>query len=183
MPDNEIAALSIIGEDSIEYNYYVVCRFTANGHGYIALTPQDSSGSKIELYRCTDNEDGNLQLSNITSDFELDDVKREYGKMIGNEPIGISWQNNGIDDVITITDSDGAGRTYEVVTVFNYEGLDCIALMPLECPDSPASPTIELFAYHVIENGDGFSIEEIPEMIFGRVQEYFIALVENSDGE
>ena len=180
MPDNEIAALSIIGEDGIEYNYYVVCRFTVGVRDYIALAPQDSSDNQIELYRCTDNEDGNFQLSNITSDFELDDVKREYSKIIENEQSKLPGQDNGIDDVITIIDSDGAERTCEVVTAFDYEGLDYIALMPLDCPDSP---TIELFAYHVIEDGDRLSLEEIPEMIFERVQEYFLGLAENIDDE
>ena len=178
MYDNEIAALSVIGEDGIEYSYYVVCRFTVGERDYIALAPQDRNDNKIELYRCADHGEGNLQLSNITSDFELDDVKRDYIKIIENEQAGLLGQDNAIDDVITIIDSDGAERVCEVITVFKYERLDCIALMPLGCHDSSE---IELFAYHVNEDAE-LSIEEIPEIVFDRVQEYFIGLAENNDG-
>ena len=97
MNGNEIAALSIIGEDGIEYSYYIVCRFTAGARDYIALAPQDKSDSKVELYRCADNGTGNLQLSNITSDFELDDVKREYNKIIENEQTGLLEQDDSSD--------------------------------------------------------------------------------------
>jgi len=180
MLENDVSVLSIRGENGLEKDYLIICKFSVGTRDYIALIPQDSPESVIEVFRCISINASNIQIHSIMSDIELSDVKREFERIMQNEYTNLMEQEQSDSLTITVTDSNGIERLCEIIQTFTYSGEDFIALMPY---GNDESPTIQLFKYHASLRPDGFQnlyLEEISEEMYFEVRDYFMSTLEEN---
>ena len=165
------------------FDYYVVCRLSAGVRDYIALTPQFGNDRGIQLFRRSDNESG-IQVSNIESSMEFDDVKREYAKVMMNERTDL-FKNDNFDTVVRIELDDGTETICDILGLFEFEGAGYIAVMPIDRPDE-LTVNIGLYGYTTVEddkNEVSITLSPIPNYLFPSVQEYFMDMYEPAKTE
>ena len=179
--DNNINVREVLSitTDTGEFYYYVICRFAAGLRDYIALTSQFGNDDSIQLFRCSAI-GSSMQVSNIESGMELDDVKSEFNKMLMNERNKF-LSNDNIDTVITITLDDGTKCICNIVCIFDFEGNEYIAVMPIDRPND-SQIGIGLYEYSAINDDKGevgISLSPIPVYLFPRIRDYFMELSNN----
>ena len=72
-------------DDDTELDCIVMCIFPVNENNYIALLPADSADdeeSEIYLYQYIEHEDDDVELLNIESDDEFEEVSRAFDTLL-----------------------------------------------------------------------------------------------------
>jgi len=175
------------------HKYYIICRFYAMDREYIALAPQ-SGGNVVELFRCIEDEDGKINVEDIFSDMEFESVKDAYQKIAAEE---INNIEDSKDTTIIITRDDGSECVCNIVSLFEYDSKDYIALMPLEPIGSSnedlgdeadarraANFQIVLYGYTSYDDNRGatnISLIPIPPGQYPSIEAYFMDMVMNDD--
>jgi len=178
---DDIKEMLSITTDDGTFDYYVVCRLSTGKRDYIALAPQFGNNTEIQLFRCSKRVDG-LQVSNIESSMELDDVKREYAKVMMNERTELLKKDN-VDTVVTIKLDDGTETVCDILGIFDFESADYVAVMPIDRPDE-TNVNIGLYGYTAVEDDKNeviILLSTIPTYLFPRVLEYFMEMVNLDD--
>ena len=178
---NDMREILSITTDVGEYNYYVVCRLTVGARDYIALTPQFGNDKGIHMFRRSEFGDG-IQVSNIESSMELDEVRQEYEKVMMSERTELFKKDN-VDTVVTISLDDGSETVCDILGLFDYEGTDYIAVMPIDRHvDLPIQ--IGLYEYAAINDDKGevgITLSPIPSYLYPSIQEYFMNMANLDD--
>jgi len=169
--------LTLTDTEGQELKYYIVLRFNAENRGYIALTPQSGTRDVIELFKCSDVGD-DIIVTNIASNFELDIAKREYDKLIAQESSDLLSDYS--DNSITLHLEDGSDCICDIISMFNFEGSDFIAVLPLEAVEADGGSLqialfkcIETLGVHGVKD---LSLSNIPVSQYPRVESYFMSL-------
>gem|GEM_PF-4147439 len=173
-----ISVLTMKGENDEGHEYDLICRFPLHGREYIAVTPREGEDGRVELYRCS-GDDNELHVSNIRSDMELDNAAAEYKRLVGFDSIDETPEQDD-DTFITLADESGGERVCQILKTFKYDRLDIIAVVPVDTVEGDDA-TIQLFAYRVVDETDdteSIKVEEIPEHLFDGVQDYFVSMIQ-----
>jgi len=176
---NKMAAITITYPNGQQVDYYILCRFWINEREYIALSPQDDGIGTIELYRFEiTGED--IRISTITSDYELDNIRSEYYKIMEHERF--ETEQSAINNVYTtLTDECGNESVCQIIKTFKYNSHQILAAIPFE-DTANTVPKIQLFFYQTDDDSTdpiNIIINEIPSYMFNNVQDYFIRLLKN----
>ena len=147
MVKTELPVLSFQDDDGVMKEYYITGRFSYENRDYIALIPQDRNGGTVELFRCSDGGGDKIKIENITSDIELEEASKIYHNLLQSENNFISEQEPDESKVISIPDADGVYHDCEIISTFNYNDIDYIALMPIKA-NKDGSASIMLYSYY-----------------------------------
>ena len=90
MEEVELDAVTITDEEGVERDYAIVSTFFLGACDYVALCPILEDGildeSTLLFYRCEGNDD-DLELEEIESEEELDEVIRTYEELISEDEL------------------------------------------------------------------------------------------------
>jgi len=179
------------------YKYYIICRFQTMNKEYIALAPQTGE-NVVELFRCFEDDKGKIGVADVVSDMELDAVKEAYRKINANEVDELLLEDSK-DTTLIIKRDDGSECVCEIVSLFEYDSKDFIALMPLESAEIISRPldveadedaqeevnlNVVLYGYNVYDNNKGnatISLLPIPAGQYPSIEAYFMELVMADD--
>ena len=168
------SVLSIISDDGDETKYFIIAKYNVGERYYIALKPQHSDEDRVELFRCSDNGDGNVTIYNIMGDMEFSDAKREFERIVVNDLSDSVRLDYDERTVINVIDSEGTEHACEIVSTFTYMDNDYIALLPY---DDAELPSIQLFSYLVTpvsENLSDLLLGEIPYSLYPIIKDHYI---------
>jgi len=167
--------------------YNVICRFSSMDREYIALAPQVEE-NVVELFRYVEDEDGNVSVEDIASDMEFETITEAFHK-ISEQELGELLSESEEDTTVVITRDDGSECTCNIISLFEYDGKDYIALMPLEDireldGDGKTNLQIVLYGYSAYDDSGGhsnISLIPIPVGYYSNVEEHFMSMVEDID--